>query len=481
MNVRKRLSALLVCLLLWASAAEAAMVNEPFPVDFAFVRHFAPNAEAWLYQPGTAINHPVVLSGDETFYLKNRYDRFRSASGAIYILRDGYEGYDAPVITLRGKNNTDDTMFGSLSLYQQPEYYAAHPSLYLISPEGSWQLDIFAGMRLRHIDKDVWVVTAENRPEQLAWALKNSFLAPDPALLPSEEDSWAVLTTESADDKGSRFVLYARRRPLAAEDVPAIYVNHYAPEEFTTVSGWVEYENAGRWLVYGQNDPLWRRMVFEAPGSGKNRPFGDGGCGPTSIAIAIANLVPKQDLPKLDFFALPEENGYGFCTCCINDRRCDFEHTPYRLTTPDDYLRYLPLAVADFSMGNNIFGVSGRLPSGYGTNMNYLEAICSVYGITVTRAESREQAVEALRRPNVMAVTCASGHYTPFTRNSHFLTLAAADDEYVYVLDPILRDTYADLDTYGIVDFISPGLVRVKIADLDVCHFTPVYLLTYEP
>jgi len=478
MNLRRRICLLLVLMLGWLCAAQADSA-EPFTADFDYLRYFAPNTAAWLYQPGTTINHPVVWADDRTFYLSNRFDRVRSSSGSIYLMREDSPDLTAPVITLRGKNLMDNTMFGSLSEYREADYYQQHPTMYLISPEDSWQLDLFAGVRTTHKDTETWVVTADDRMEKLPDILAASFLQPDPAFLPDDTDDWAVLATEAADRKGSRFVLYARKRPLAQEAVPAIYMNQLGASEHSAISGYVSSEDAGRWLVYGQNDPLWRRFVFEAANSGKNRPFGDGGCGPTSIAIAIANLVPKEELPKLLAYA-SDENGYVFCTCCINDRRCSTDHVPYQLTTPDDFLRYLPLAVADFAMGNNTLGAKGR-SSGYGTNMSYLEAICSVYGITVTRTDSQQEALDFLRQGRGVIVTCASGTYTPFTQSSHFLVLAKATDEHFYVLDPMRRDSYAETDDYHLVELISPGLARVKVENMNVCHFSPFYMLEYEP
>jgi len=111
--------------------------------------------------------------------------------------------------------------------------------------------------------------------------------------------------------------------------------------------------------------------------------------------------------------------------------------------------------------------------------MSYLDAICSVYGISVRNVRSFEAAIPYLRRKDTMAVSCVTGTYSPFTNNSHFLVLAHVDDEYVYVLDPLRRESYAELDTYGVVEVISPGLVRVKLENAYICHFNSISLLTY--
>lgn len=478
MNKRRWLALLLACLLSCPAGALAADEVQ-YAADFDYLRHFAPNAVGWLYQPGTTIDRPVLYAQSGYFYLNHSFDGRHSSMGSVYMLSEEMPDLSAPVVILRGKNNWDNSLFGSLSEYRQPEYYQQHPTLYLVSPEGSYQLDIFAGVKTRHKDQDSWVVTAEDDlvGQRLPAILEDSFLTPDPALLPEAGDAWAILTTEDAKSEGSRFVIYARKRPIPASDAPVVYMNQQGMDARESVSGYATAEGAGTWMVYGQNDPLWDRMIFEVANSSRKRPFGDGGCGPTSIAMAIANLVPAEKLPKIRDYAT-HPLGYVFCTCCIGDHWCDQGHVPYQLKTPEEFLRYFPLAVADFAMGNNVFGVQGRRDS-YGTNMSYLEAICSVYGISMKGVRSLDEALPYLRRKDTMAIACVTGTSSPFTNNSHFLVLAQVTDEYIYVLDPLRRESYAGLDDYGILELISPGLVRIRLEDAYLCHFSTISLLTY--
>ena len=469
MNKRRFGALLLACVL--ALPAFAAAGDVQYTADFEYMRYFSPNVVGWLYQPDTTIDSPVMLAQEGYYYLNHAFDGKYSAPGSVYMLGDETPDLSAADIVLRGKNDMNNRLFGSLSEYREPDYYAKHPTLYLISPEGNYQLDIFAGVKTRHKDRDSWMIT------ELDAVLANSFLTPDPAFLPEADDAWAILTTEDAKGEGSRFVIYARKRPMPVSDGPVIWLNQQGLDASKSVSGYATAEGAGTWMIYGQNDPLWDRMVFEIAGSSRRRPFGDGGCGPTSIAMAIANLVPPEKLPKLNDYAT-DPLGYVFCPCGIDDRWCDLGHVPYQLKTPEDFLRYFPLAVGSFAMGNNTFGVQGRRDS-YGTNMSYLEAICSVYGISVKPVRTLDEALPYLRRKDTLAVCCVSGSYSPFTRNSHFMVLSHVSDGYIYVLDPLRRETYAELDPNGIVEIITPGLVRVKLENAHMCHFTGINLLTY--
>lgn len=468
MNKRRFLALLLACLITFPTFAAAG--NVQYAADFEYMRYFSPNVVGWIYQPDTTINSPVMHAQEGYFYLNHGFDGQYSAPGSVYISGDEIPDLSAPVVVLRGRNDMNNRLFGSLSEYRKAEYYQAHPTLYLVSPEGNYQLDIFAGVKTKHRDQDSWLVT------DLDAVLTNSFLTPDPAFLPEEGDDWAILTTEDAKQEGSRFLVYARKRPMPASDGPVVWLNQYGMDASKSVSGYATAEGVGTWMIYGQNDPLWNRMIFEVAGSSRHRPFGDGGCGPTAIAMAIANLVPAEKLPRLNDYAT-QPLGYVFCPCGIDDRWCDLGHVPYQMNTTEDFLRYFPLAVGSFAMGNNTFGVQGRYDS-YGTNMNYLNAICSVYGISVKPVRTLDEALPYLRRKDTMAVCCVSG-YTPFTRNSHFMALARVTNEHLYVLDPLRRESYGDMDPKGIVEIITPGLVRVKLEDAPQCHFSGIYLLTY--
>lgn len=467
------MAALLACICMLFSQAAAAAPQ--YTLDLDYIRTVAPDAVAWLYQPGTTIDQPVVYSADSKYYLRRGFNQQNnSGKGAVYITGDEAPDLSAPIVTLRGANRLNNTLFGSLSEYKEDAYYQQHPTLYFITPDGQYQLDIFAGVRTTHGDTESWVVTEDTRNDMLPALLERSFIKPDTAFLPAEDDSWVILTTESRDDSGTRFVIYTRRRALSFDNAAAVPIHQREMDARETLSGPFTVEGVGTWMIYGQNDPLWKRLIFEVDYSSRQRPFGDGGCGPTAIAMAIANMVEPEELPLLAGYS-SEATGYCFCACCIGDRWCHSGHIPYKLTEAGQFLRYFPLAVAEFAMGNNVFEVQGRYDS-FGTSMSYLEAICSVYGIQTHGVSDFNVALDFLRRENTIAIACATG--TPFTRTSHFLVMAHVDDEYLYVLDPLRRESYGDMDANGFLEILTPGLVRIRLENAPYCRLSGIILLT---
>lgn len=477
----------LLALAMWASlpaalaqTQPAARANVRYTVDFSYLQQAVPGSVAWLYQPDTTINQPVMFSQDAGYYLKRRFDGSASSNGAIFVTGAEPPDFSAPVVTLYGNNCMDNTLFGSLSEYRDDAYYQKNPTLFLLTPQGNYRLDIFAGVRVKLTDTETWKVSSKTPQalfaSDLPAVLEKSFLTPLSALLPTEADAWAVLATESEEKQGSRFVLYARKRPLDDARARTVFVNQLEMDSRATLNGYHSVENVGSWMLYAQNDPLWNRLTFETETSGKRRPFGDGGCGPTAVAMAIVNLVGKEELIKLGEYAA-SPFGFRFCPCSVNEYWCSGKHLPYRLTTADAYLRYFPLAVAGFAAGNNIWGVQGRYANGFGTSMHYVEKLCQIFDISVSQTRGLSDALAFLQKENAIVIACTTGYGSPFTNTSHFLVLAGVDDTYLYVLDPLRRSHYQALDQRGYLEVLTPGLVRIKLEDAAKCSLYPAYLL----
>jgi len=457
----------------------ATVTDIQYKVDFPYLQAVAPNSVAWIYQPDTTINQPVMYCDDPEYYLWRTFNDRISSNGAIFTKGEEAPDFSASVVTLYGRNCLDYSLFGSLSYYQEDDYYQENPTLYLLTPDGDYQLDIFAGVRIKTSDDDAWLVSGVSTEtlytEYLPDILDNSFLQPNSSLLPTAEDAWAVLSTESDIRQGVRYIIYARKRPIVYETTQSAYVNKLEMDSRATQNGYVSVENVGTWMLYAQNDPLWSDLTFEAQTSNKRRKFGDGGCGPTAVAMAIVNLVDKEDLVKLSDYA-SSPLGYRFCSCSVNDYWCSGKHLTYQLTTPDEYLRYFPLAVANFATGNNIWDVQGR-STGYGTSMRYLEYLCQVYDLSFTKTYQLDEALAFLQNDGAMAVACSSGYGSPFTSTSHFLVLATVKDDYLYVLDPLRRDDYQDLDRKNYLEVLQPGLVRIQLENVAQCNISPIYLM----
>jgi hypothetical protein len=164
----------------------------------------------------------------------------------------------------------------------------------------------------------------------------------------------------------------------------------------------------------------------------------------------------------------------------VNRYYCNHTHAQYQLREPEEFLRYMPLAVANFATGNNIWNLQGRRQNP-GTSMRYLDKIMAVYGTRVTVIDELEELIRRLREEEVdgikrMVLTCAIKG-SPFTNSGHYLLMCGLDEEYMYFLDPLRRDNYDAYDKKGYAEILQPGVCRIKLENLHRCDLTAYYLL----
>jgi len=214
--------------------------------------------------------------------------------------------------------------------------------------------------------------------------------------------------------------------------------------------------------------------------SGSYRDFGGGGCGPTAMAIIVANLVDTEELPLIGQHA-KNELGNLFCPCSVNRVYCDHTHPPYRLETPEEYLRYLPVAMGDFAAGNNEWDLVARRTKSQGTNIRFVDYVTELYGLTATPVTDLQQALGMLRDhpgEGLFLVSALAG--SAMTNSSHFIVLTGVDDEYFYMLDPMYRtaEEYKTTDKRRVIEVVQPGVVRVSLENSYRSDLVPVAYYT---
>lgn len=175
----------------------------PIEVDFGTLWKTCTDIVAWLYSEDTPISYPVVQSGDNAYYLRRLPDGTYNRSGTLFLDYRCASDFSDGVSVIYGHNMQNDTMFGTLVKYQEQEYYEAHPSLWLITPERSFRLDVLAGASV-DAASDLYTLKRETVTE----LLEQSTLETDAEW--SEEESFVILSTCTYEYSGARFVLLCR-------------------------------------------------------------------------------------------------------------------------------------------------------------------------------------------------------------------------------------------------------------------------------
>ncbi len=260
------------------------------------------------------------------------------------------------------------------------------------------------------------------------------------------------------------------RTDALADDELTLTENIFGAQE--TLSCRVDVPGRGEVRYYAQNDGLWIDLIYESPTSSKKRPFGDGGCNPTALAMAVRMLVEEKNLPLISSDA---SRPFSLCNCSLNKNACGYGHARYYLTSPRDYDRFLPLVFADYACGNNIHSVRSRSEA-KGTVGGYMKYVCSAYGLALTSVSDQKTGLAAVTAEDTAVIAyCASGG--AFTTVGHYVVIAWADEENVYFLDPLCREVYKTNNS-GHVHIIQPGLVYMKRSELRYAGISGYIIIT---
>ncbi|MEG1196429.1 MAG: class B sortase [Clostridia bacterium] len=444
-----------------------------YSVDFESLRTVNKEVIGWLLQDNTEINFPVVQGKDNSYYLEHLYTGKHNRNGAIFA-DCGNSPYFTDMVTyLYGHNRKDGSMFATLPNYQQQAYFDAHPNLTLLTPYEDYRVEIFACIRVSLENQEDW--HAKQFASKVEFDTFIQRILAQSKITAHVEPQWGdqllALCTCTNEVHEERYLVFARMRPLVYSQQGSVALAKRELDAQKSLNKLVSIPERGQMQYYAQNDPLWAGMRYEGRASGNVRRFGAGGCGPTSMAMVVANLVDESILWWLDYYS-GRDDGLRFCSCSVNQYFCNHQHVQYRLETPQEFKRYLPLVMASFATGNNQWKEISRLANGVGTRPIFMKRVAQIFGLPFAVTKQRKEAMDTLRRGG-MVVGVTGGKISPFTGGGHYVTLASMDEKYLYILDPYQKEDYSRTDRSGVLEMLEPGVLRVEIEHWDeLCLYT---------
>lgn len=193
---------------------DTPLEKAPISVDFDTLLRDCPDIVGWLYCEGTEINYPVVQAEDNMYYLHRFTDGSYSENGTLFLdFRSSGDFTDFSSV-IYGHHMKSGAMFGTLDSYKKQEYYDEHPVMYLLTPDGSYRLELCAGYNTDadsklydpYLGQDgSWILIEK--------AIDESYFKTE--LEASEEDRFLILSTCDYDYYNSRFVVIARLVPCS--------------------------------------------------------------------------------------------------------------------------------------------------------------------------------------------------------------------------------------------------------------------------
>jgi len=183
------------------------------PVDFDALRAINPDIVAWLICEGTNINYPVVKGTDNTYYLKHLFDGTRNSAGCLFVDSNNEPGFVDHNTVIYGHHMKDKSMFQTLTEYKTQAFYEKHPQMILLTPNGNYTLDLFAGY-VTNIKADSWKLWFASNTEFEEWIRvtrsKSTFQS---EVEVSTSDRFVTLSTCSYEFDNARYVVVGKLVP----------------------------------------------------------------------------------------------------------------------------------------------------------------------------------------------------------------------------------------------------------------------------
>ena len=182
-----------------------------------------PDVVAWIAIPNTPISYPVLQGEDNAFYLKHNWKKERNSGGSIFMECKNSADFTDFNTLVYGHRMRDSSMFNALQYYEDADFLAEHPRIYIVTDESVLVYDIFASGRVTITDPVYWLITDQERYKQpmIDFCLENS--AVDTGIVPIAADRLLTLSTcTSVRGSDYRWVVVATQaavvKPAAAEE-----------------------------------------------------------------------------------------------------------------------------------------------------------------------------------------------------------------------------------------------------------------------
>ena len=148
-------------------------------IDHAVLGEINGDYQLWLYAPDTPIDYPVVQCGNNSYYLDRMFNRKQNPAGTLFIDYRNLPDFDDPNTLIYGHHMRDSSMFHSLTDYDTPGFYDAHPFMLAVSAKEIYVIEVFAGYVTTSTDHcyDIAISDAEDMRRFAKTAQKKSDFA----------------------------------------------------------------------------------------------------------------------------------------------------------------------------------------------------------------------------------------------------------------------------------------------------------------
>ena len=117
----------------------------PISVDFDSLLALNSEVVGWLYCGDTVINYPIARASDNSKYLHRMLDGSYNSSGTLFLDYRCEPDFSSANTVVYGHNMKNGGMFHTLLEYREQAFYDEHPTMFLLTPDQDYLLNIVAG------------------------------------------------------------------------------------------------------------------------------------------------------------------------------------------------------------------------------------------------------------------------------------------------------------------------------------------------
>ena len=196
-----------------AASSEMAEEEPEMTVDFESLKAINDQIVGWICSDTGIIDYPVLHGKDNSYYLDHLPDGTYNKNGSIFVDCRNLPLFGDRNTIIYGHNMRTGTMFGELVEYGNDGYYEEHPTLQLITPDGSFELQIFSGY-VTSGNSDIYRLTFEDDTDFTAYLERIRSLSDfSTDVEVTAQDKIITLSTCTYDYEDARYVVHCKLVP----------------------------------------------------------------------------------------------------------------------------------------------------------------------------------------------------------------------------------------------------------------------------
>ena len=182
----------------------SVMIPEKGYPEIDFDKLLAQNADTigYIYAEDLC-EYPIVQCSDNDYYLHTMFDGTYNPSGTLFVDCRIPEGLEAKNCIIYGHNMKDESMFGKLYKYADPEFYEAHRIYHVYTPEHHYVYKAIAAYTAAvdgftyyyQFSNDDEFLSFLNMTQQSSWFASDTDLSPESKII-----TLSTCTGDSSDE-----------------------------------------------------------------------------------------------------------------------------------------------------------------------------------------------------------------------------------------------------------------------------------------